>query len=150
MRQYFFLMSILVSCIASLGQECTIRTLQKSDQDYYTEITFLSEGATNWTEDKSGNEIGIAFRLVIVTSEIYDAIYLEKVSFGSEGGGKKILWKRLLNTDDLIQNFNITGEFSGVEFIKWMSWSSFELQIQNKKILFQNIDSDKIIVVNKT
>jgi hypothetical protein len=142
--------SILVSSLTSFGQECIVKTFDKSNIDYYTEMTFLSEGEINWSEDKSGNEVGIAFRLVIVTSEIYDAIYLEKSSVGSEGGGKKILWKRMFNNEDLIQTFKLTGEFAGAQFIKWLSWNSFELQIQNKKLLFKNIDSDQIIVLKKT
>ena len=70
------IISILLSSFLSFGQECIIKTLDKSNLDYYAEMTFLSEGEINWSEDKPGNEIGIAFRLVITTSEIYNAIYI--------------------------------------------------------------------------
>ena len=142
MRRYILIISIIISCVSAHGQEVNVKTIDKTNQDNYTWITFLSEGETNWDEDNRG----FAYRAIITTSEIYNDIYIEKVSVGEEGGGKKIEWKRQVDIDNLIANFALKGEFSGVVFIKWTTWNSFELNIQDKKLLFKNLESDKIQV----
>lgn len=124
------------------GQVVNIKTIDKTNEDNYEWITFLSEGETNWEGDSGG----VAYRAIFTTSEIYDDIYIEKVSLGEEGGGKKIEWKRLVDRDNFISNFKLKGEFSGVVFIKWISWNSFELNIHNKRFLFKNLESNKIQV----
>lgn len=142
MRRYILIFSIILSCCSVYGQELNVKTIDKSNQDYYEWITFLSEGETNW----DGDNFGVAYRAIITTSEIFNDIYIEKVSVGEEGGGKKIEWKRLVDRDNLISNFKLKGEFSGVVFIKWTTWNSFELNIQDKRLLFTNLESDKIQV----
>ena len=142
MRRYILIFTIILSCISIYGQEFNIKTIDKSNHDYYKGITFLSEGETNWDGDNGG----VAFRLVITTSEIYNNIYIERVFVGEEGSGRKIEWKRLVDRDNLMTIFVLEGEFSGVEFIKWATWNSFELNIQDKRLLFKNLQSDKINV----
>jgi len=142
MRQYILIFSIILNCISICGQEINVNTIDKSNQDYYIWITFLSEGDTNWDEDNGG----VAYRAILTTSEIYNDIYIEKVSVGEEGSGKKIEWKRLVDRNNLISNFRLKGEFSGVIFIKWTTWNSFELNIHDKRFLFKNLESDKIQV----
>ena len=85
-------------------------------------------------------------RVVITSSEIYRDIYIEKVSFGEEGSGKKIEWKRMIDRENLIKIFKFNDEFSSVKFKRWVTWNSFELNIQDKKILFSHADSDKLMV----
>ncbi len=142
MKRYVLIFSIILSCVSVYGQEINVKTIDKSNQDYYKWITFLSEGETNWDGDNGG----VAYRAIITTSEIYNDIYIEKVSVGKEGSGKKIEWKRLVDRDNLISSFRLKGEFSGVVFIKWTTWNSFELNIQDKILLFTNLESDKIQV----
>jgi len=142
MKRYVLIFSIILSCFSVYGQEINVKTIDKSNQDYYKWITFLSEGETNWDGDNGG----VAYRAIITTSEIYNDIYIEKVSVGKEGSGKKIEWKRLVDRDNLISSFRFKGEFSGVVFIKWTTWNSFELNIQEKILLFTNLESDKIQV----
>lgn len=142
MRRYILIFSIILSCFSVYGQEFNVNMIDKSNHDYYKWITFLSEGETNW----DGANCRVAFWVIITTSEIYNDIYIEKVSIGEEGGGKKIEWKRLVDRNNLISNFGLKGEFSGVVFIKWTTWNSFELNIQEKRLLFTNLESDKIQV----
>jgi len=142
MRRYILIISIILSCVFARGQEVNVKTIDKSNQDNYKWITFLSEGETNW----DGYNGGVAYRAILTTSEINNDIYIEKVSVGEDGGGKKIEWKRLVDRYNLIANFALRGEFSGVVFIKWTTWNSFELNIQDKRLLFKNLESDKIQV----
>jgi len=142
MRRYILLITLIVVCIFAHGQEVNIKMIDKTNHDNYKWITFLSEGETNWDGDNGG----VAYRFILTTSEIYNDIYIEKVSVGEEGGGKKIEWKRLIDRDNLTSNFRLKGEFTGVVFIKWTTWNSFELNIQDKRFLFKNLESDKIQV----
>ncbi|MEA5005596.1 MAG: hypothetical protein VB022_04195 [Rikenellaceae bacterium] len=142
MRRYILLITLIVVCIFAHGQEVNIKTIDKTYHDNYKWITFLSEGETNWDGDNGG----VAYRFILTTPEIYNDIYIEKVSVGEEGGGKKIEWKRLIDRDNLTSNFKLKGEFTGVVFIKWTTWNSFELNIQGKRFLFKNLESDKIQV----
>ena len=142
MRRYFLLLSIIFSCIKLHAQEYNIKTIDKTSADYYSWITFLSEGDTEWNGDNGGN----AYRIAITTSEIYDDIHIEKISMGDEGAGKKVVWKRKVDREDLVKVFGIHGELSGIEFVKWKFWDSIELKIQNRKFIFKNLGSDIVKV----
>lgn len=140
MKYWIAITITIVGCRIS-AQTYETPTTDKSNKDYYPWITFLSEGETKWNSD---DETGLAYWLIIATSEIYDGILIEKISCGSEGGNKTILWRRLVNTDRLIKALNIEGEFSGVTFIKWISWDSFQLKISDKIIQFKDLESNDI------
>jgi hypothetical protein len=84
--------------------------------------------------------------LIITTSEIYDDIKIEKATVGEEGGGKKIISKRLVDRESLRAAFDLKGEISGITFKKWLTPTSFELIIQDKTLIFENIDKDTISV----
>ena len=124
------------------AQEYNVKTIDKTNVDYYSWITFLSEGDIKW----NGENGGIAYRISITTSEIYDDIHIEKISMGDEGSGKKIEWKRKVDRENLVKVFGIKGELSGIVFIKWKSWDSMELKIQNRKFLFKNLGSEIVKV----
>jgi hypothetical protein len=125
-----------------------IRTSDKSDNDIYNWITTISKGELFIPEYQKTKEfpIGEFYRLIITTSEIYNGIYIEKGIENENGGGTKIVWKRLINENDFYSNFNLKGEFTGVEFIKWNSWNSFNLKIQDEKYKFNHIDKEVIEV----
>lgn len=104
---------MFLSCITIYGQNSIVKTTDKSTDNYYEYITFLSEGEIN------GEQGDVALRLVITSSEIYKDIYIKKVSIGEEGSGKKIEWKRMIDRDNLIKIFKFSDEFSSVKFIRW-------------------------------
>jgi len=125
-----------------------IRTSDKSKKDIYNWITIISKGELFISENQKTKEfpIGEFYRLIITTSEIYNGIYIEKGIESESGGGTKIIWKRLVNENDLYSNFHLKGEFSDIEFVKWSSWNSFILKIQGGKYKFNNIDEKEIEV----
>lgn len=125
-----------------------IRTSDKSEKDIYKWITTISKGELFIPENQNLKEfsIGEFYRLIITTSEIYNGIYIEKGIESENGGGTKIVWKRLINENDLYSNFNLRGEFSGVKFVKWNSWNSFILKIQGEKYKFNHIEKKGIEV----
>jgi len=110
------------------------------DNTLYTWVTFLSESRILWSENDSTRSV--AFRVMITTSEIYNYIYIEKVTYGEEGGGKRIEYRSRLNTIIFSDKFKITGEFTGVIFANWISYNAFIFKMDNKRfeltILNQN------------
>lgn len=125
-----------------------IRTSDKSEDNIYKWITTISKGELFIPENQNTEEfpIGEFYRLIITTSEIYNGIYIEKGIESENGGGTKIVWKRLISENDLYSNFNLKGEFSAVEFVKWNSWNSFILKIQGEKYKFNHIEKKGIEV----
>lgn len=142
MRLSIFFFLVIQSCITTFGQADKAKTIDKSNEDYYQWITFLSQGEINW-EEGTGD---VAYRVVITTAEIYNDIYIEKVSFGAEGGNKQIIWKRLIDRESLISIFDLNSEFAGVKFIQWTAWDAFEINIQDKKICFTDLAANNILV----
>jgi hypothetical protein len=133
-------------CYFSFGQTSQIKTIDRFSTDYYPWITYLNEGPINWINSKDERSKGTSFRLIITTSEIYDDILIEKVIVGEEGGGKKIVSRRLVERDSLRADFDLKGEISGIKFKKWLTPTSFKLMIQDKTLIFQNIDKNTISV----
>lgn len=127
----------------------SIRTTDFSKKEIYTDITFLSEGETEWSEAKEGEETGIAYRAIITTSEIYNDLVIEKVTYGAEGGGKKVESRRKVDLMEFWKTFGLTGEIAGVEFVKWLSPVSFELTVYGESYIVQNIDKGTIKVSRK-
>jgi hypothetical protein len=125
-----------------------IRTFDKSEKDIYKWITTISKGDLFIPENQNNKEFpnGEFYRLIITTSGIYNGIYIEKGSESENGGGTEIVWRRSVNEDDLYSNFQLTGEFSDINFIKWNSWNSFILRIQGENYLFNKIDKTEIEV----
>ena len=134
----------IFSCGVADAQEKKIRTKDYTTKDDYTNITFLSEG-----DYKTIKEQETAFRVVIITSEIYDQLLIEKVTFGDEGGNKKIANKKFIDLTELWKVFNLKGEIGGMKFINWLSWDSFEIEILEEIYIFRNIGNTLVDVKKK-
>ena len=131
-----------------VNSQSKITTTDKSEKNIYKWITTISKGELFIPENQKKEEflIGEFYRLIITTSGIYNEIYIEKGIESENGGGTKIIWKRLVNENDLYSNFDLTGEFSGIKFIKWNSWNSFTLRIQRENYRFNKIHKTEIEV----
>lgn len=132
-----FIVLILFGCNHLFGQEKQIKTIERSNLIRYPWITFLSMGDEKWNMEET---LGIAFRFIITTSEIYDQIFIEEIHIGEEGGGKTVFFTRQVDLQELAKSFKILGEISGIEFIKWNEWNSCEVKILDREFLFTNIE----------
>jgi hypothetical protein len=146
MKKFTCIFFGILICSLSFGQTSQIKTIDKSSDDYYSWITYLNEGPINWVDSKDNGTMGISFRLIITTSEIYDNIIIEKARVGEEGGGEKILSKKQVDIEGLRVPFDLQGEIAGIKFVKWITSTSFELVILGKTLLFENIDRELIQV----
>lgn len=142
------ILTILFAAFSSVifSQIKKIKTSDYSTKQYYTDITYLTEGESNPIKPATDKLSEIAYRLIITTSEIYDDIIIEKVGYGSEGGNKQIITKRKVDLGSLWSAFNLSGEIAGITFTKWISWNSFQLKILGKLYLVKEITSDSITV----
>ena len=86
----------------SFGQSEIVK-LVEAEKDYYRWITFLSQGEIDWLDIPIKEVEGVAYRMVITTSDIYNQIYIEKATFGMEGCCKKITSKRELSIDNIFK-----------------------------------------------
>lgn len=143
---------LLVGSGLAMGQELTVSTKTLDSVTYYTWLTFLTEGPGEWRIVENNPPADpvtrtVAYRVGITTSEIYNKIYLEMITYGDEGCCKKIEEIRKINDRKFAEKFKIGGEFSGFEFIKWLSPTSFEVKMKERNFKFYDIQNSDIKVV---
>jgi hypothetical protein len=128
-----FILTFFFITIFSLANGQTVELeLKPVNKDYYAWITSLNEGPVNWLDEPEGEIEGRAYRSCITTSEIYNSLYIEEVTFGTEGCCKRIASKKNLDLYELFIKFGLTGEVANVEFSKWVNKSTFELEIKDQ------------------
>jgi hypothetical protein len=131
-------------------QSKVIKT-KPSKADYYAWIDFLTEGETTWLDYNENNSndttvAGYAFRVVITRSEIYNNIYIEKVTLGPEGCCAKVVSVRTIDMGALASEFGIKGEMSGISFLKWLSPTSFQFKQYEKVYNVNGIDKVNVTI----
>jgi len=142
------ILALLICSLTTFSQPENI-TLTENVKYSHLSLVFLSEGEVNWLEVPVDEIEGIAYRVLITRSDIYNAVFLEKVTFGIEGCCKEILFKKELPVEVLFDLFNITGETAGVTFLKWCAPGTFILGIYDHKFVVSVLD-DSIVSVNRT
>ncbi len=145
MKRLFFLSVTICISLVAFTQKQSFDCFETKD-DYYKWISFLSEGKINWFDDIVDNVEGESYRFVVTTSEIYNQIYIERITLGPEGCCRKLASKKEIPIDKIFIAFNIAGERSGVKFIDWKSSTSLVFSIYDKKYLIEDIDKDKVLI----
>ncbi len=110
--------------------------------DIFLSVTFLQESQNFYNEDAG---FDYAYRFILTTSEIYDQIYLEKVSYGEEGGYKRLEWRKKLNMD-ILYKLGAKGEISNVKLIDFPGKDTLKISIQESEYEISNLDSEKWII----
>ncbi|WP_461453286.1 hypothetical protein [Mucilaginibacter sp.] len=131
-----FLLIFLIFWVLNMyaqNKSLNIKTSDVSHKNYYSAISYLNEGEVD--------DNGKVYRVLICTSEIYDNVIIETLTVGGEGGNVKIISRRQIDIDGFWQSFKLTGEISGLKFIKWLKTNSFILEVQHNKFIFTNIGS---------
>jgi hypothetical protein len=130
-----------------LAQEIEVPTQTAKYADHYPWITFLSEGPIDWFEkDETAKVQGRAFRVVVLTSEIYNTIYLEEITLGREGCCKRLAQIRKFNLEVFAKGFGFIGELSGFEVIRWVTPTSFEFRFRERSFLMSEINRSRVKV----
>lgn len=115
--------------------------------NYYPWITFLSQGPTDWFEKNENAKVqGRAYRVAILVSEIYNTVYLEEVTFGSEGCCKKLSRSRRFDLKGFALAFGFAGELSGFEFVGWLGPTSFVFRYRERNFVMSAISKAEVKV----
>ncbi|WP_339608220.1 hypothetical protein [uncultured Roseivirga sp.] len=122
--------------------------LKPIKKDYYAWITSLNEVPVNWLDNPEGEVKGRAYRTCITTSEIYNNLYIEEVTYGKEGCCKQIESKKEIDLLELFIKFGLTGEEANVESHKWVSMTNFELKIREQ--IFSITIQQNIATIKRT
>jgi hypothetical protein len=110
----------------------------------YIYTTFLTESAINWDPAPKGDVTGTAYRVFITTAEIYKMLYFEKVTFGIEGGNKKILFQKKIDFQKDLDVF--PEETSTIQFVEWISYSDFVIKVSDIDYEISLIDDGKYAI----
>lgn len=97
-------------------------------------VEIMSIGPKNEYGIGEGNKLMV----ILTVSEIYYHLYIQEISFGEEGCCKKIERVFQIPDKDLSGDF----EIKSYEGIKWLSWNSFIITL-NEKERFIVKDLDK-------
>jgi len=113
--------------------------------DYYEWITALSSGPIEWKEGKTENDTsGERYRVVVTTSEIYNSVYLEKISLGTEGCCVQLRSIQNLNLNILKENFGLKGEIAGFKLIEWETFNVFIFTIHSRTFRAQVAENSEV------
>jgi len=147
MKHYFLFLIAFGFSLLTHGQTAELN-LNPVNKDYYAWITSLNEGPIKWLEEPEKDVEGEAYRICITTSEIYNSLYIEQVTFGMEGCCKKIVSKKELDLYKLFEIYQLTGEIANVEFRTWIDFKTFQLNI--KGIIFtMDIEPDNFVKITR-
>ena len=139
---------ILVLTFGSLNAQTFELELKSIEKDYYAWITSLNEGPTKRLDEPDGDVRARANRICITTSEIYNSLYIEEVTFGRERCCKKIASKKQLDLYELFDKFELQGEVANIKFGKWLNFSTFELEIQGRTFSIELQDNLATVKLN--
>jgi len=142
----------LASCFIPSASAAQVRLLPGTATDYYAWIVFLSQGPIRWTSKPSstpGQEpesFGRAYRVVQLTSEIYDTVLIEEITMGNEGFGKKVKAVRQVDLDGFVKSFGFVGEIAGFTFVRWESPTSFRFRFKGREFSVDGLDGSRLRV----
>lgn len=130
MKNLLFLLFLFAGLHVS-AQTKTLKTVDMSGKDYYPQIILLNAGNVN-----NQNQF---YRAIVIISEIYQSIIIEKLSTGDEGGNIKVIQRRKIEMDSFCTAFHLSSETADIKFLKWLKSDAFTVDISGKKFAFNNI-----------
>jgi len=149
MRTLFLLM---IGCSISFCQSYQIKTREQSKQNYYYDAIFLSQGKpqeeTNLNSDAAMRvyRVVITAQLVNMNAEEGYHIYLEELSLGTEGAKLHLIASRSVEPGEIMTKYKIESETWGLQFIKWLSPTSFAFKLAGNKFKLENINRSKVTI----
>ena len=110
--------------------------------DIYVSPEFYYEDSDEEYDEDYSN--GYKYRLIVMLSDIYTCLYIDKLILGMEGTITKQEWSKEIPWDnEICQKFELSYETSNIKSVKWINANSFSFQVTNSKSLFLGIISEK-------
>jgi hypothetical protein len=132
-----FLILLLPAVLFS--QTKSIPMISQKANPGYAWIIQLIQGSTDWDHS-------CAYRIVVTRSEIYNTVYIEKVTFGEEGCCAKVVSTRKFNLEQFAESFDIKGELAGFEFHAWINPTVFKFKMHDRIFKVSDISKDIVQV----
>jgi hypothetical protein len=140
------LLFLALSPVAAFAKPVAIPT-KPANANYYPWITQLSQSPIDWfAKDTSAKIQGRAYRVVVLLTDIYNSVYFEQVTFGTEGCCKAIASVRQFDIKAFSAKFGFTGELTGFRFMRWLSPTSFIFRYQDRLFMMAAIDEPEVQV----
>jgi hypothetical protein len=130
-----------------LSAQTTVRLIPHDSRDYHPWITQLLAARTDWSVSKPDSAVGKQFRLVVLTSEVYNTLLVEEVRLGAEGCCARIASVRKLDLDAMAKHFGLVGEMAGVRIVSARSPTSFRLVIHRRTFDVSHVDRSAATVM---
>lgn len=141
MKKILILFFLFLPTLAVAQPSTKIKTKIIDKVDYYEWLTSLSVGPFEWvkmSQDKYENAgpdvvVGRRYRVAVATSEIYSSVYIEEITYGTEGCCVKLKSIQKLNLYDLKKKYGLIGESMGFKVLGWDNFNTFTFTIHSKK-----------------
>ena len=140
----FLFLAIMPS--AAFAKPVAIKTTP-ANTNYYAWIVQLSQSPIDWfASDVNAKVQGKAYRVVILLVDIYNSVFIEQVTFGTEGCCKKVTNTRMVDLKTFSEKFGFTDEINGFRFMRWISTTSFIFRYKDRLFVMNAIDSPEVKV----
>jgi hypothetical protein len=150
MKSTFHLVAVLFLALipcAAFAEPIVIKTAPAANTNYYPWIVQLSQSPIDWFEsDVNAKVQGRAYRVVILLEDIYNSVFIEQVTFGTEGCCKKVSSVRRFDIKNFSAKFGFAGEISGFRFMRWLSPTSFIFRYKDRLFVMTAIDKPEVKV----
>lgn len=90
------------------------------------------------------------YRVTTTLSEIYISAYVEKLKIGESGCCERRVYLKKLSTLELVDRFQLIGEFTDFTVRGWASPASFVASSMGKRFLFSDLDNERVTVTEIT
>jgi len=147
-----YLLTVVIALVVgpvvdAWSAEVLVRTIPHARADYYEWITSLSEGPTySLLVDELAEIQARIFRVVVLTSEIYNTVYIEEITTGREGCCRRLKSIRKLDLEDWAQQFKMKGELAGFRIVRWSTPTTAEVEFQGRAFVLTDLDRARVRV----
>jgi len=139
---------VLAPCQLKAGSALLIETTPVGELSLYPWITFISSGPIDWLgENATENISSRTYRVVVITAEIYNRVYIEEITSGSEGCCIKVASTKEIDLEKIYRHFGFIGEIGGFSFVEWKSKTSFEFAIHDKHFILTGANQKFVTVM---
>ena len=141
---------LLAGSHAGAQAPITLPLQPRDSADYYPWIEQSLAAPTEWVVSDKDESTGVRWRLVVLRSEIYVSLFLERVTLGEEGCCMRLDLVRELDIERAARHFGMRGEISQFGSLVAVAPRAFRFQLQGMPLLLTVISSDSVRIERAT
>ena len=130
----------------SLGAQAEIPTSPR-ERDYYAWITSVATAPHQAITPGNDSTNSRRYRLVVLTSEIYNTVIVEEIIFGREACCARVRSAREVDLDALVRQFQLRGERAGFSIDSSLSPTAFRVRFMGRRFDISNVHRQRVTVV---